>query len=289
MIQALQGMSEKDRFDFFYNEITQDGKIMFAGTILKKSYEKFPDNIALIYHDREITYKELYYMAMLLSKKIIAKGIKPSDRVLLFLRNSLEFYVAYFGAWQAGAVVAPLNIYLRERELHHILQDADPSLIITDSDNIDLFARLDSVPIFTQKDMDLVPGAPDVIPDFEVQTLEPDDLAALLYTSGTTGLPKGVMLSSKNILTNVVQAVARISFCEAQRVFCVLPLFHCFAQNTCLWSALFAGCSVIVVPKIGRKEIMAGLKHKPTIMLGVPALYHDLFALSWLFSFNIGS
>jgi len=271
-MKVLEGLTEKERFDFFSKEILEDGKIIFAGKILQKASEKFPVNVALIYQDRVITYKELYYMAMLFSKKIIEKGVRPSDRVLLFYRNSLEFYVAYFGAWQAGAVVAPLNIFLRERELNHILKDSDPALIITSTDKVDFFVE-SGVPIFTQEDMELTCGVPDVLPDFEIKALGPDDLAALLYTSGTTGLPKGVMLSSKNIMTNVAQIFARMPFGQAQRLFCVLPLFHCFAQNTCVWSALFSGSSIVVVPKISRKDIFAGLQHKPTIMLGVPALY----------------
>jgi len=266
-------MSEKERFDFFYKEILLDNKIMYAGRLLQKAYKKFPDQVALIYKDRFISYKELYYRSCLFSKKISQMGVKKADKVLLFFRNSLEFYIAYFAVWHAGAVVAPLNIFLSEKELEYILHDSQASMVITSSDKADFF-KLNGMPrIVTQEDMDLDSELPAIVPHFEIDDLDSDDLAALLYTSGTTGLPKGVMLSSKNIMTNVVQVMARMPFDKSVRVFCVLPLFHCFAQNTCVWSSLFTGCTVVVVPKISRREILEGLKHKPNIFLGVPALY----------------
>jgi len=266
-------MSEKERFDLVYSEILSDGKIMYAGRILQKGYERFPENIALIYKDREVSYKELYYRACIFSKKLSQLGVKPGDKVLLFFRNSLEIYVAYFAVWHLGAVVGPLNIFLSEKELAHILYDSQANMVITSSDKVDFFKGSDIAKVVTEKDMDLDSPMPDILPHFEIKDLDEEDLVALLYTSGTTGLPKGVMLSSKNIMTNVAQIMARMPFSKSLRIFCVLPLFHCFAQNTCIWSSLFTGCTVVVVPKVSRKEIFDGLKHKPNIFLGVPALF----------------
>lgn len=272
--ENLEAKSEQDRFDTFYRSILDDdGNIMFAGYALQRAAELSPDNIALIYLDREISYRELYHRSVLFSQKLIDRGVKPRDRVLLFFQNSLEFYIAYFGIWQVGAVVAPLNIFLSERELKHIAKDAQPTLIVTSSDKAELFNGIDGVQILTEKDIDPDGVLQGDTPAFEINPLGADELAALLYTSGTTGLPKGVMLSSKNIMTNVVQTMARMPLSQEQRLFCVLPLFHSFAQNTCVWSALFSGCTVIVVPKIERRAILQGLKHKPTIFLGVPALF----------------
>ena len=97
--------------------------------------------------------------------------------------------------------------------------------------------------------------------EYTMPSRDPDDMAALLYTSGTTGLPKGVMLSSRNILTNVAQITAVIDIDHRDRLFGVLPLFHSFAQNSCVWSSFFIGTSVIVMPKIERKWILEGFKH----------------------------
>jgi len=272
------GMSEQERFNFLYDLILQDGQIFYAGKLLQRSFKKFPDDIALIYQDRFITYKEFYCRACKFGEKLKENGIGKSDIVLIFFRNSFEFYVAYFGAWQVGAVVAPLNIFLRERELQHIVKDSQAKLAVVDSQKLDLFKNF-NVNLMTEHDIDLDFDIPDEITDVEIPNIDPEHMTVLLYTSGTTGLPKGVMLSSKNIMTNVVQIMARMPFTKSKKIYCILPLFHCFAQNTCIWSALFAGSTVIVVPKVSRKEILNGLKHEPEIFLGVPALFGVLCLL----------
>ena len=102
----------------------------------------------------------------------------------------------------------------------------------------------------------------------------PDDLAILLYTSGTTGLPKGVMLSYRALMTNVAQILSCANLIKPDdRIYAVLPLFHSFAQNTCIWSSIFVGVTIIIVPHIDRKHILEGFNHKPTAVVGVPALY----------------
>ncbi len=272
--------SEPAMFDALYESIMTDGKIMYLGKLLQRSAELFPDKTVLICEDKQITYRDLYHRAVLFSQKLIANGVQPKDRVLIFIENSIEFYIAYFGISQVGAVVAPLNVYLKEKELAHIINDAQPKLLIMQSKFIELFKEtgLSLPPILTEQDIAFEQKLEGGVPSFEVRTLEPDEMAALLYTSGTTGLPKGVMLSSKNIMTNVVQIIARLKLKEYERVFGVLPLFHSFAQIGTVWASLFAGATVILVPKVDRRKILAGLHQQPTIVLGVPALY-GLFCL----------
>lgn len=269
--------TEKEYFNALVESVHKDGKQLVLGALLERSAQIFPNNVALICNDVSMTYKELHYRACLMTAKIKAAGVKPRDRVLLFFENSLEFYIGYFGVVQAGGVIAPLNIFLHETELHHIIKDAQPACIVTATQHVDLFKKNNlNIPILTEQDMDLaspMPLQPLTFKSDALDYLEYDEMAALLYTSGTTGLPKGVMLSSKNIITNSMQGLARLRLQEAERFFGVLPLFHSFTQNACVWTALFAGCTVIVVPKIERRYILAALKHKPTIMLGVPAFY----------------
>jgi len=270
-------MSEQERFDFFYKEIHRDREIIYAGKILQQAYKRFPKNIALLYKDRKISYEELYFRACVFSKKLKQLGLGESERVLILFRNSLEFYVAYFGAWQVGAVVVPLNIFLKEKELAHIINDSQAKFAIIDNEKRELFEK-SGITCLTQEDMDLESQVFQKFEDIVIPNRDSEKMAALLYTSGTTGLPKGVMLSSKNIMTNVVQALSCMPFFDSKKIYCILPLFHCFAQNTCVWTGLFAGCTIVLVPKISRKEIISSLKHKPDIVLGVPALY-GLFCL----------
>ncbi len=268
--------AEQKLFNELYQSIVRDGKVMYLGYLLQRTAQQFPNTIALICRDVSIPYRALYYYASLLSNQLIKQGIKPKDRILLFFENSIEFYVGYFAIIQIGAVVVPVNTFLRERELAHIINDAKPTMIIASSDLAERLHKTDvdnMPPLLTEKDMDLASAPPITLPSFDVIALDSDEMVALLYTSGTTGLPKGVMLSSKNIMTNIIQMVARFGFVTQERVFGVLPLFHSFAQNICVWSSIFLGCTVIVVPKIDRRYILEGLQHKPTIFFGVPALY----------------
>lgn len=269
--------SEQDTYNRLRAEITNaSGALINLGQLLEYATKKYPDNVALIYQQQKVTYKELFYWVSLFARKLKKNNIKARDRVLLFFENSIEFYVGYYAIVQIGAVVAPLNTFLKERELAHIIADAQPALLIAsttllkkmEEDHIDA-----KVPVLTEADMDLASAYDKSQLEPVIAHLDQNEMAALLYTSGTTGLPKGVMLSSKNIFTNCIQAVSRLGFVQDERVFGVLPFFHSFAQFTCVWAVFLMGCTVIIVPKIERRHIMEGLTHKPTIFTGVPALF----------------
>ncbi len=262
--------------------------LVFAGSLLHRACRRYPNNIALVCKEQQITYRELFFRAWLLAEKIKQLGIQPRDRVLLYCENSLDFFVAYWAIWQNAAVAVPLNVYLHEKELTHVVRDAEPSLILVSSTlHVNLNKLLSEGYLQHLPPVKIIQEVVDwqsVEPaDFDEQVtqlilpeLSPGELCLLLYTSGTTGLPKGVMLSSRNIVTNSLQAYARFKMCgmrEGERFFCVLPLFHVFAQNVCIWVPAMTGSSVIVVQKIDRKLILEGLKHKPTLFVGVPALY----------------
>lgn len=271
-----QSIQEKEHiaFDALYKTVLRDGKLMFAGRLLQRAVQEHGDTVALIYLDKHITYKKLYALASALSKKIVEKyGVKPRDRAIICFENSPEFYIAYFALWQAGIIVAPVNTFLKQTELSHIIVHAQPALIMTSSDRVELFETTGVAlpPIVTEKDIDDVDESTPI--EDTIVDLQPEELAALLYTSGTTGLPKGVMLSSKNIMTNVLQIASLLGKPADERILGVLPLFHSFAQNTCIWASIFYGITIILVPKIERRYILEALQHKPTVFLGVPALY----------------
>lgn len=262
---------EQQFFNELMREITKEGRLLYVGRLLERAADKFGHLTALIYQDATISYRDLYNRAAALTQLLKQRGVKPRDRVIICFENSPEFFVAYYGVLQAGAIVAPINTFLKEQELAHIVHDAQPRLILTTEERIPLFTKSDGkVPILASKEFP-TPTTP-----FQpITPIELDDheMAALLYTSGTTGLPKGVMLSSKNIMINVAQGIARVQIGYKERLFGVLPLFHVFAQNICVWSAIFLGATVILVPKIDRRYILSALKHEPTGFFGIPALY----------------
>jgi long-chain acyl-CoA synthetase len=268
-------MSEKEIFDYLYATIIEKDGITHIGQMLERSAQLYSNETALICDDKTVTYHALYYYAVLLSKQLQERGIKPRDRVLLLLENSIAFYVAYFAIVQIGAVVAPLNTFLHERELAHIIADAEPVLLICSSARVQKLKEFSTTlpPIIDETAIELTVEPPAIVPPFTVHPLPFEEMAALLYTSGTTGFPKGVMLSSKNILTNLFQVGGRFGIVDRQRVIAVLPLFHSLAQNVCVWVSILIGCTIIVVPKIDRRALLKGLSYKPSVFVGVPALF----------------
>lgn len=270
----------------FYQQIKQQfsngGDLISVCDLLQTSAKMYANYVALIDVNKTLTYKEFFSQTINFSKKLAQNGVTFRDRVLLYHENSLEFYIFYFAIWQCGAVVVPVNTFLHEKELGYILKDSEPAVILTSSllkekiNGLVSKGFVDRLPtILTEQDIDWQKSVPKNIENPFNEKLTIDELCLLLYTSGTTGVPKGVMLSSRNVITNMIQACVRMKTFSSsrERFFSVLPLFHVFAQNTCMWMPLVFGSSVIIVSKIDRGYILDGLKKKPTIFFGFPALY----------------
>lgn len=253
----------------------------WAGELLVRASLNFPDKLALETSSRALTYNELFLQVADVASHYRSLGIAPGDRVLLYVENSLEFYLFYYAAWHCGATVIPVNTFLHEKELAHVINDAQPKLIATLSKNRTLLEPiindagivLVDESIITEKS--IFESREAALQSVPLRHQKPDDIAVMLYTSGTSGIPKGVMLSSRNIVTNAVQASARLQtiMTPHEKFFGVLPLFHAFAQCTCLWLPVIVGSSVIVISKIDRSFILEGLKKQPTVFFGFPALF----------------
>lgn len=250
-------------------------------TLLNDAVHVFAERIFLLYKDQMYSYQQFFDMVMHCAQKMLDSGVTFNDKVLIVAENTPLFYVGYFASWQIGAIAVPVNNFLKLAEIEHIIQDCQPSFLICDEHRVDFLQTEVTTTvfkgIFTQQSMSFDPWQKEPI-NPPLDQLNPDELAVLVYTSGTTGVPKGVMLSSRNILTNINQCVTRLEIGSEERVLCVLPLFHVFTQITCVWLAIKQGVSVVIVPKIERSHIIDGLAKKPTIVLGVPALF-GLFCL----------
>lgn len=267
---------ELKRFELAQIFLSFEGRPLPLSRFMHRAATLFSDRTALLYRSSMMTYTDLFVASVKFSSVLRSKGIKKGDRVLVLWENSTEFYVAYCAAAHLGAVVAPLNIFLQDRELHHIIDDAAPKALCVSEEQRVKLASIDcsSFHIFSKDELELSQRDFHEL-EYTPVDGEPDELAVLLYTSGTTGMPKGVMLSNRNITTNVAQGIARLSFGleEGERIFGILPLFHAFAQFACVWGAFLTGSAVIVVPKIERRYLFENMKLNPTIMVGVPALY----------------
>ncbi len=227
--------------------------------------------------DDSITFKELYLQAGSVSYFLQEHDTKPRDKVMILYENSINFYKAYHGAWQMGAIVIPVNTFMHERELEHVMHDCQPHVLIVSEKLSTKVSELygNARLIINEEQLNHIVSEQK---SFKPVTLPQHELSVLLYTSGTTGMPKGVMLSSYNCIYNSIQGIAQFSSQPDDKILCALPLFHSFMQNACIWSSCLLGAAVIIVPKIDRKALLQGIAHRPTVVAGIPQLF-GLFCL----------
>jgi long-chain acyl-CoA synthetase len=270
-------MTEKQRFEKLYGSFSPDGKLIHAYELLKRAAHLWPQRTMVICDTESLTYREVYLRSKLLGHKLRESGVRQNERVIIYYENSVAFYVAYFAVWQAGGTVVPLNVFLNEKELYRIIHDAKPKAIIVSTNLRDKLLQYADGPLPEVVDyIDMTSPLPKNDPfdsEEEFQQLSSEDIVAILYTSGTTGFPKGVMLSSKNIVTNTIQGASSFDFAKNERVFCPLPLFHSLPQSVCVWAIMIVGATAIIVPKIDRRSIIKGIEQKPTIIIAVPAIF----------------
>ena len=221
-------MAEHLRYDELYRSLEINGKLINARELLARAAARWPDKKMVICHEKSITYREVYNKALDFAHTLRKEGVKKGERVVIFYENSIEFYIAYFAVWLAGGIVAPLNVFLTEHEFLKIVHDAQPRVIIISAhlkEKINAIAHR-TLPVMVstiEKDSRTLNTSP-----LSQEEMDNDSLAALLYTSGTTGFPKGVMLSSNNIVINAIQGIARFEVSPHERVFVHYHSFtHC--------------------------------------------------------------
>jgi long-chain acyl-CoA synthetase len=218
---------------------------------------------------RRLTYAEYGEIVESLARGLIATGVKPGDVLAIFLANSWEFCTAYHAATLAGAIPTLLNPSYREREVRCQLENSGAVLLITDGGNIQGI-RLAGLPnlrrVYTTRLP--APGAESFATLLNPVTAvgrKPDQsseqtIAALPYSSGTTGLPKGVMLSHYNLVANIYQLLGpnATTLNSTDNILCCLPLYHIYGLNVVLNPALMLGAKLILVPRFN-VPIMAKL------------------------------
>lgn len=268
-------MNAQEKLEAILDSWHTNGQILDVCDILHRGAELWPDTIAYICGNDEITYAALYKASQHIAHKLSQLGVHKSDRVIIYYANSIEFFIAYFAVWHIGAIVAPLSIFLSSEEFMRILHDAQPKACIISDELLTkiLPEDLPTLPaVLTSQDLHHARNDQTVTQQERV-TRNKDSVAAFLYTSGTTGFPKAVMLSSYNILYNTAQLLASITIDFQTRVFCPLPLFHCLPQNICVWASSLVGGTAITVAKIDRRSIVQAIEQQPNVIIAVPAIY----------------
>jgi malonyl-CoA/methylmalonyl-CoA synthetase len=206
--------------------------------------------------DRAISYAELEAGAGRIAALLIAKGVQPGDRVAVQAPKSPEAVMLYLAVLMAGGVYLPLNTAYTEHEVRYFLDDAEPRLFITDA-------------------APLAEEAAALTPLAEAVARAPDDLAAIVYTSGTTGRSKGAMISHANIAANAVALHQAWGFQSGDVLLHALPIFHIHGLFVGLHTALLNGSPMVWQAKFDADDVLAGLA-RSTVLMGVPTFYTRL-------------
>ncbi|MEU5808949.1 long-chain fatty acid--CoA ligase [Streptomyces sp. NPDC047718] len=259
--------------------------ISVAGVLADTAAQR-PDHSALIYQSEHYTYGWLWEQARRYASVLRANGVRPGDRVALLLVDTPQFPVVYFGVLAAGAVAIPLNVMSTAAEIDHVLTDADARFLVCAAALLAQASRA-AEPLGTvlltvgpgpAGTVDLEDAAQDATPIDDSAVREPDDVAVVFYTSGTTGKPKGVMLTHRNVLHNVERMVTTpYTFRSDDVLLGCLPLSHGFGQICGMLTGFRAGISIVMMPRFSGREALALMtEHRCTVFMGVPTMYVGL-------------
>ncbi len=234
-----------------------------------RSLLRHPTRVAVIDDQRAWKGYELYIASLHLARAIERTTDRP--HVGIMLPTSGLFPMAMIATWMLGRTILPLNYLLKQEDLRYVIDDAELDTIITVKPMIDHFGELPEHITQIRLDEMSFKG----FPPLRRSKRRPDDhLAALLYTSGTSGRPKGVMLTSENLASNVQQCVEWAEFTREDVMMGVLPQFHSFGLTVLTIMPLSVGCKVIFTARFMPKKILSLLKkHRPTAIIAIPSMY----------------
>jgi long-chain acyl-CoA synthetase len=298
---------ERPWFRFYPKGVPQsiDYPSVTLSEALKQSAQTFPDNSAIVYFGRRISYRQLDEMVDRFATALQDLGVKKGDRVGIQLPNIPQFVIAFYGALRVGAICVACSPLYKARELEHQLNDSGTEILIcmdtlypivqqirerTKLRNVIATSPRDYLPPLLRTLSPLkgvksheCPGAIDFLsimkkygPNPKPVAVEPDDLALLQYTGGTTGVPKGAMITHRNLIVNASQCEVELPIRRGIDIhLTALPLFHIFGMTCAMNAPVLTGTTMLMIPD--PRDLKATLdaisKYKATIFCSVPTMY----------------
>ncbi|UFH59084.1 fatty acid--CoA ligase [Sulfurovum mangrovi] len=260
---------------------------------------KYKRKTALFVDDEKITYADILHRADTLAAFLASRGVKKGDKVALFLRNSPEFVYTIFAVSKLGAVVVPVNTFLKEEELSYILEDSGSSVLVTSMihEKVVGASSAEALCNFIVWEGDTFEYREGKHHGFEEALSYPQGIhadtrglketAVIFYTSGTTGKPKGAMLSHQNIFSNAISGIRHINVNPKDRGIVFLPMFHSLTFSIGIILPLYAGASIVIIKSLKpfSNIFKQTLMKRVTLFFGIPDVYNALAKakLPWYF------
>jgi long-chain acyl-CoA synthetase len=241
---------------------------------LSEQAKKYPKSTCIKFEKNKISYSEINRRVDLAAGGLISAGLRPRERAAILMGNCPEYIVAYFSILRAGAIAVPLNTFLTADEILYILKDSGCSVLVYS----DTFATLikhvrKTMPELTAVTFQELPRG-----HGRFATGEDSDTAVLLYTSGTTGFPKGVMLTNRNLMANAEACMTAMRISARDRIQLFLPLFHAFSFTVCVILPILSGATIVLLKSVRpfSKIIRSVVCDRVTFFVAVPAVYNIL-------------
>ena len=266
--------------------------------LLEDTARRHPDRDAVVLGDARVDYQTLNAKANQVANLLVSRGIKPGDKVALSCPNLPQFPAVYYAILKTGAVVVPLNVLLKGREVAYHLEDSDAKAYVCFEGTPELPMAAEGWAGFNQADgcetfflITATPGADSPIEGaetlhsavagqpstFETVVTEATDTAVILYTSGTTGQPKGAELSHANLLLNALTCNRQFGAVEHDVHLITLPLFHSFGSTVQMNAGIAVGATLVLLPRFDAAKAVGLLQQENvTFFAGVPTMYWGL-------------
>ncbi|MCY0900401.1 MAG: long-chain fatty acid--CoA ligase [Firmicutes bacterium] len=273
--------------------------------LLRQAAVRYPDHQALAFYDQDWSYQTLWHAVLRMARAFQDRGLRSGDRVALMLPNCPQYVVSYYAVLLAGGIVTQVNPMLVERELLALLEDSGSRIIVAFDA---LLPRIEA--LRPRVALEWVVGVsfagrvdrPEVLDFEEFLSLsssappsaaggDPEDVAVLQYTGGTTGHPKGAMLTHRNLVANVLQIRAFTPALQAgaERCLSVIPLFHVYGMTVCMNVTLSMGGCLVLLPRFDLAEVLRTIRQGVTNWPGVPTMYTALLQVPELAQYGVNT
>jgi long-chain acyl-CoA synthetase len=253
---------------------------------LERAAFHFPDHLAVIEGDRSISFSEFNRDANQIASALVSVGVQPGDHVALCAPNSYAWLVFYFGALKVGAVAVTFSHLLMKDEFARTLADCEPKVLFTADEKLEDLGNYRKRPypelvVCDHGDISYARLAEKGTPEFKTVDRHRRDTAAVLYTGGTTGIPKGAMLTHENLQTSIFNVAHYERSNQNDRALCFLPLNHVFGQIHIMNSTVFSGGGLVVQPAFDLEKVLEAIhRHQVTKFYAVPTIYIRLLRLA---------
>jgi malonyl-CoA/methylmalonyl-CoA synthetase len=249
------------------------------------SYSNTRDKVVLATADgHQLSFSDLDKLSAQIARHLLNLGAQTGDRITVQINKSAQSLALYFACLRAGLVYHPLNLGYKKAELEYFIANAEPSIIVCDSGNkVEMRQLMDAAGVAHLETLDgdgsgsLIEAAKACSDNFETLINGTDDLAALLYSSGTTGVPKGIMLTHGNLLSNAEALVKAWGFTSDDRLLHALPIFHVHGLFVAVGCVMLSGASMRWLAAYDAQQVIAYLP-ECSVLMGVPTYYTRLLA-----------